>query len=123
MLKPIYKGHTIEINLPRGRYNGYSVECTYRYNKKIEKYMFSMWLKKKGFDEKFKIESEKIDTQPIAGTKETIVDNICRMVDYASSTGYFDHFVERFDYTCKCFDKGDEFFETERLAQENGNQE
>lgn len=111
--KPRYKGNTIEINLPKEKYYGYSVECTYKFNKQVDKYSLSMWLKRKDLDEKFKIESEKIDKQYITSTKEKIVEDICRIVEFASSSDFFDRFIERFEYTCKCFDKGDEFYEKE----------
>lgn len=104
--KPKHKGYTIEIDLPGNKYNGYSAECTYKYSKKNEKYMLSMWLKRKDLDEKFKIESEKIDTQYISGTKETITENICRVVEQMVINNHFDEYVQRFEYTIKCFEVG-----------------
>lgn len=105
-VKPQFKGYTIEIILLKDKYNGYSVECTYRYNKKEQKYALSMWLKRNDLDEKFKIESEKIDTQFISGTKETIVNNICRIVEQMVINNHFDDYVQRFEYTVKCFEIG-----------------
>lgn len=106
--KPKNEGYTIEIDLPKDRYNGYSAECTYKYHKNNEKYSLSMWLKRKDLDDKFRISSEKIDTQYISGTRETIIDNICRVVEQMVINNYFDNYVQRFEYTCKCFDVGDE---------------
>lgn len=124
MIKAIYKGNTIEINLPKEYgYYGYSVECTYKYDKEKSKYLITMWLKRNDVDDKFKIDSENINTQFISGTKETIVDNICRIVEYASSSGYFDYYIDQFDYTYKCFDCGDELFTQERLRKLNNEQE
>jgi len=65
-----------------------------------------MWLKRNDLDEKFKIESEKIDTQFISGTKETIVNNICRIVEQMVINNHFDDYVQRFEYTVKCFEIG-----------------
>lgn len=117
MFKYKAKGYTIEIKLS-GKYKskGYSVECTYKFDKTKEKYLLSMWLKKDNIDNKFKIDSQGIDTQYINGTKETIRQNICRIVDQASSSGYFDYYIQRYEYTMKCFDKGDEYFEKERIG-------
>lgn len=124
MLEPKYKGYTIEIKLPKKYgYEGYSVECTYKYIKSKDKYLLSMWLKRNDIDDKFRIDSEKIDTQYISGTKETIVDNICRIVEYASLSDYFDYYIKQFDYTYKCFDCGDELFTKERLRKSNNEQE
>lgn len=103
--KPKYKGYTVEFNLPQ-RYSGYSVECTYKYNKKKEKYGLSMWLKRNDLGDKFKIESEKIDTQYISGNKELIVGYIGRIVEQMVLNNYFDDYVERFKYTVRCFEIG-----------------
>lgn len=118
MLKPIYKGTTIEISLPK-EYKGYSVECTYRYIKSKEKYELSMWLKYNGTRDKFRIESQEIATQLIPGTKETIQDNICRIVEQMCAVNSFEEYIDRYKYTLECFDRGDEIFEKERMCKIN----
>ena len=124
MTKPKFKGYTIEIELSEEcGYSGYSVECTYKYIKSKSKYLLSMWLKRNDIDSKFKIDSEKIDTQFISGTRETIVENICRIIEYASLSGYFDYYINQYDYTYKCFDRGDELFSQERIHQSDDNKE
>lgn len=116
MLRYKNKGCTIEIDLPEEcGYEGYSAECTYRYDKEKEKYLLSMWLKRKDIDDKFKIDSQEIDTQYISGTKENIKQNICKIVEQASLSGFFDHYIERYEYTYKCFDRGNDIFEKERI--------
>lgn len=117
MLKYKNKGYTIEINLPKNDgYDGYSVECTYQYDKEKEKYLLSMWLKRNDIGDKFKIDSQEIDTQYISGTRENIRQNICKIVEQISISGFFDEYVKRYDYTYKCFDRGDDLFEKERLS-------
>jgi len=117
MLRYKNKGYTIEINLPKEcGYEGYSVECTYRYDKEKEKYLLSMWLKRSDIDDKFKIDSQEIDTQYISGTKDIIKQNICRIVEQASLSGFFTYYIERYEYTYKCFDRGHELFEKERIV-------
>ena len=124
MQKIIKEGYTIRIKLPTVcGYEGYSVKCTYKYNSRKEKYRLSMWLKRDDIDDDFKIDSQEIDTQDIPGTKETIEDNICRIVEQASLSGYFDYYIKRFEYTYHCFERGDELFETERLVKLNDNKE
>lgn len=118
MLKVIRKGYTIEVLLPEEcGYKGYSIKCTYKYNKQKEKYSLSMWLRCNGIEDDFKIDSQEIDTQYISGTKETIEDNICRIIEQASLSGYFNHFIERYEYTYNCFDIGNELFENEKLSK------
>ena len=117
MLKYKYKGQTIEIALPEEcGYKGFSVECTYRYDKKVEKYSLSMWLKWNDIGNKYKIESQEIDTQYIPGTRETIIENICTIVANASSVGYFDFFIQRYEDEMRSFERGEELFEKERLG-------
>lgn len=117
MMKAIRRGYTIEIQLPEEcGYSGYSVKCTYRYNKCKEKYSLDMWLIRNDISDEFQISSQQIDKQYISGTKETIEENICRIVEYASLSGYFDEFIKRYEYTYRCFDKGNEYYELERYS-------
>lgn len=117
MLNVKYKGNTIEIDLPEEcGHEGYSAECTYKYDKHKEKYILSMWLKHKDIDDKFKIDSQEIDTQYIPGTRETIVDNICKIVENASLSGFFEYYINRYEYGKACFERGNDLFENERLG-------
>ena len=112
MMKCKSLGYVVEINLPEEcGYEGYSVECRYSFNKKKEKYSLSMWLKRNDIDDRFKIDSQEIDTQYISGTRETIRDNICRIVEQASLSGFFDRYINRYEYTYEFFDKGCEYFD------------
>lgn len=116
MLRYENKGFLIEIKLPgKHGYNGYSVECRYTYIRENDHYLLSVWLHRDDIDDKFKIDGQKIDTQPVSGTKETIKQNICQIVEQMSSSGFFDCYVDRYEYTYKCFDKGNDFFERDCL--------
>lgn len=110
-------GYSIEINLPK-KYRRYSVECQYQFDKDKGKYLLSMWLKRNDVNNRFKIDSQKIDTQYISGTRETIRSNICRIVEQACSTGYFDSFIRDFEKLHECFDKGFELLSKE--SESNG---
>lgn len=119
MLKSNYKGTTIEIKLPEEcGHEGYSVECTYRYDMKKDKYLLSMWLKRKGIDSKFRIEQQEVDTQYITSSRETITKDICKIVEYASYSGYFERYIQCFEYEQKCFEYGNDYYERERLIIE-----
>lgn len=112
MKKVIREGYTIRIFLPEEcGYEGYSVKCTYKYIKSQEKYRLSMWLHREDIDDDFKIDSQEIDTQLIRGTKDTIENNIYRVVQQASLSGFFEPYIRRFEYTYSCFEKGDELYE------------
>lgn len=116
IIKSKYKGTTIEIKLPEecGR-EGYSVECTYRYDNNNEKYLLSIWLKRDDIDSKFKIQSQEVDTQYITSNKYTITRDICTLVEHASLIGFFEEYILRYEYEQKCFERGNELFEQERL--------
>lgn len=110
------KGYTIEINLPKEcGYSGYIVVCTYKYNKQIDKYSLEMELKYKDIGDSFRIDRQEIDTQYISGTKDTIEENIIRIIEQAYLSGFFDNYIKRYEYTLKCFEKGNEIYEQERL--------
>ena len=90
------------------KYYGYSISCIYKFNKELEKYMVSMWLMRNDVRDKFRIQNQKIDTQPLSGDKYTIRDNICKVVRYAMQHHYFDNYIDSYEYTYKCFNIGDE---------------
>lgn len=71
-----------------------------------------MGLVPKGFSYRIKIEFNEIDTQLISGTRETIGNNINRIVEHMSYKGFFDDYIKQFEYECKCFDLGNEILET-----------
>lgn len=128
IMQPKFKGNTIEINLSKWGYNNYIAECAYYLDKHEGKYSLSMWLNRDDIEDRMKLSSDKIDTQYIFGTKETIVENICRIVHQAATVAdesgykYFDRFIERYEYELACFERGNELFEKERLAKANDNQ-
>lgn len=113
------KGFTVEVDLKEFGYEGYFVECTYRYIKKKEKYLLRMGLVPKDFNSRIKIEFNKIDTQLIYGTRETIEDHIDRIIEYMATDGSFDDYIKQFEYECKCFDLGNEILEQETIKNVN----
>lgn len=120
IMKPRCKGQMIEINLSKWGYKNYYVECAYYFDKSKNKYSLSMWLNRNDMEDRMRLSSKNVDTQYISGTKETIIENVCRVVHQACMSGYFDHFVERYEYELECFERGNELFEKERLKQNNG---
>lgn len=103
------KGYTIEIDLPER--TGYTAVCTYKYNKQLDKYSLEMELKHKDIGDCFRIDRQEIDKQYISGTKDTIEDNIVRIIEQASLSDFFDYYIQRYEYTIMCFEKGNELYE------------
>ena len=126
MMKPKFKGQSIEINLSEWGYQNYIVECTYLFDKYKGKYSLSLWLNRHDLEDRMLLSSKKVDTQYISATRETIIDNVCRIVHQAAtaidknSKKYFDLYVERYEYELKCFERGNELFEQESLQLQEG---
>lgn len=129
MMKPKYKGNTLEINLSKWGYPNYVVECTYYLDRKKGKYSLSMWLNRNDLEDRMKLSSHKIDTQYISGTRETIEENICRIVHQASTITndcgekYFDKYISRYEYELACFERGNALFEKEAIDNPNDSKE
>lgn len=125
MMQPKFKGNTMVIDLSQWGYPDYFVECAYHFDKKQGKYSLSMWLNRSDIEDRMSLSSKKIDTQYISGTRETIIENVCRVVHHCATVPnpkenghkYFDYFVDRYEYELKCFERGNELFEQERLAK------
>lgn len=123
LMKPRYEGNTLTIRLTKWGYPNYIAECTYHFDKKENKYSLSIWLSRNDLEARMKLSSKKIDTQYIPGTRETIVENICRIVHHAATATnrngkkYFDKYVDRYEYELACFEKGNELFEKEALKK------
>lgn len=116
MAKIKNKGFAVEMDLTEYGHKGYCVECVYYYNKRKEKYVLSMWITIDGLDERYKIDGEHIDTQFISGTRETIRDNVDKLLNHAASIGFFDLYIERLEYVLECCTKGNELIESERVS-------
>ena len=114
------EGYSILINLSQfsqdDKYKGYAVSCQYKYNKKEQKYSLAMWLKHATMDQRYKVEYDGIDTQYISGTRETIRENICRIVEVMMEQNRFDYFINRYEYDMKCCEKGAEILDAEGLT-------
>ena len=65
---------------------------------------------------------ETLNNQKISfeGDRRTIKIDILRYVTALLSQNYFDDCIEHYEYEIKCFDRGNELFEEERI---NGNKE
>lgn len=105
---------TITISLPdlNGK-SGYSVVCSYRYIKALGKYEVSMWLHWDMIEDLFKIDAQQIDdVRYIESQKVTIKQDICNLIEELFNNGYFNFYINRYEYTYNCFDIGNTICET-----------
>ena len=119
VMKPIRKGQVLDISLSEFGYQDYYAECTYKYIKSKEKYMLSVRLYRYDIEDKMRISNKGIDFQYISGTKETIEENICRVIYEMCVNKHFDDYVERYEYDLVCFDRGNELYEKESIDLKN----
>ena len=114
------EGYSITVALDQfsddEKYKRYAASCQYKYNKKKQKYSLRMWLKHSTMDQKYHVEYDGIDTQYISGTRETIRENICRIVKVMMEQKRFDYFIDRYEYDMKCCEKGAEILDAEGMT-------
>lgn len=92
-------GRALEFRLNKD----YAVECRYKYVKKENYYSLTMWLVNKKYNISCPVDKVWIDTQPLRNSsKDTIWNDISKIVEYANSNGFFDPYIESFDYTIQC---------------------
>lgn len=84
----------------------YSALCIYTYNRKNDNYSLTIFLLTQGIDD-----PHYVDTQTITSSREKIREDICNIIEHASTIGFFDRYINRFTYYLECFDIGNEHFE------------
>ena len=119
MLRRNYLGAALSLVLPKDTYKGYVVDCIYKFDKQTNKYKLSMWLRRLDIDDRLPISSQEISSQMITSDKDHIIEDIERIVEQAANTRFFDKYVGRYEYYVKCFNYGNNHYETLRNT-ENG---
>ena len=90
--------------------NGYSVVAISIWDRGDNVYRTTLYLKGDTYDTLELIEGKegmvvKADMKTIKGELTKIITNLLKY-------GFFKHYIERYVYMMKCFDKGNEFFES-----------
>lgn len=91
-------------------HNGYSVISLSGYNNEKEMYDTSLFLKSNDVDMWTLIENA--ETLEFNATPQTINMAILKTVSKYLEDGFFDYYISRYEYELKCFDKGNEYFES-----------
>jgi hypothetical protein len=101
---------TVSIDL----HNGYSIVAFELFNKEIKKYQVTFYIK----DNEVSILDliEKQNKVEFESDRTSINSIVLRHVGTLLSEGFYDYYMRRYDYMMKCFDKGNEIFENERLG-------
>ncbi len=94
--------------------NGYTVIATELFNHEAKKYEITLRIKDNTVDILDLIEKqEKVEFD---ANYKTINSAILKYVATLLTDGFFDYYIKRYDYMMKCFDRGHELFENERLG-------
>lgn len=104
-------GRLMDFDLTEYGYDEYHVYCSYVYDKKVEGYNLTIYLKGQLSDDLYFI-----DTQHLNGDVDVIRNNVVRLVDYAARTKFFDRYIESYEYTYRCMEKGNEMYEEGNIA-------
>ena len=63
---------------------------------------------------------EKQDNIEFIADRKSINSVIIKHVATLLSEGFYNYYIERYDYMIKCFERGNELFEKERLNRNSG---
>ena len=104
------KGYTLDLHLNEFGYKGYYVECIYMFDRHTDKYKAEMWLCNNQFEDRFKIDSQKMDEIYIVCERDEVIDHLVSIVENMCKDKSIEKYIERFEFTAKCFDYGCEHY-------------
>ena len=102
----------ITINL----HNGYSVIAVTGFDTENGVYATTLFLKDNTIDTWKLIENA--ENLEFHANHNTINSAILKQVSTFLQEGFFDYYIQRYEYEMKCFDKGNSIYEKERLGDE-----
>ena len=102
----------ITINL----HNGYSVIAVTGFNTENRVYTTTLFLKENTIDTWKLIENA--ENLEFHANHNAINSAILKQVSTFLQEGFFNYYIQRYEYEMKCFDKGNSIYEKERLGDE-----
>ena len=102
----------ITINL----HNGYSVIAITGFNTENRVYTTTLFLKENTIDTWKLIENA--ENLEFHANHNAINSAILKQVSTFLQEGFFNYYIQRYEYEMKCFDKGNSIYEKERLGDE-----
>lgn len=96
-------------------HNNYSILAFANWNKENNNYEATFYIKKNDIDLLELI--EKLESVSFQNSdSKSIRTDIANYITTLLSDGFFDYYIKRYEYEQKCFDKGNDIFEMERLS-------
>ena len=97
-------------------HNGYTVIAIKSWNQDEKKYTVQLMLKENTVDKWDLI--EKAESIEFNVDYKIINKAILKHIATLLSEGFFNYYIQRYEYEMKCFDKGNSIYEKERLGDE-----
>lgn len=91
-------------------HNGYVVMAISGYNREDKLYTTSLFISEKSTDEWHLINNPEHIT--FEETYKTINTAILKYISKCLNDGFFNYYIKQYEYQLKCFEKGNEFFES-----------
>ena len=95
-------------------YNGYTVIAVTGFDVENRAYTTTLFLKENTIDTWKLVENA--ENLEFHANQNTIKSAILKQVSEFLKEGFFDYYIERYEYELKCFDIGNETVEKERLG-------
>ena len=99
-------------------HNDYTVIAIKSWNQDEKKYYVQLMLKENTVDKWDLIETA--ESLEFSVDYKTINSAILKHIATLLSENFFDYYIDRYEYELKCFDRGNELFEKERLGDMHG---
>ena len=99
-------------------HNGYTVIAISTFDNEKELYITTLLLKDNTMDTWKLI--EKADRLEFKANRNTINSAVLKKVAVLLADGFFDYYIQRYEYELNCFDVGNEIEEQKRLEKNNG---
>ena len=97
-------------------HNGYTVIAVTGFNTENRVYTTTLFLKENTIDTWKLIENA--ENLEFHANHNAINSAILKQVSTFLQEGFFDYYIQRYEYEMKCFDKGNSIYEKERLGDE-----
>ena len=97
-------------------HNGYTVIAVTGFNAENRVYTTTLFLKENTIDTWKLIENA--ENLEFHANHNTINSAILKQVSTFLQEGFFDYYIQRYEYEMKCFDRGNVIIEKERLGDE-----
>lgn len=114
MIKYRNKRTTLSIDLPEEcGHEGYYIDCSYSFDKNKMQYLVTMELRRVDIKEYV----QPVNSQYLESDKKTIDYIIRHDVEDSALSGFFEEYIQKYEYTCDCFDKGNDFLESKQFEK------